>query len=992
MAQITGSTTIDWSTVSLAQVDFEADFLHFINRVDQIFDALNAFQFSVVSASSSSLVVDLFSGGRLALGGSGFDSFPVINSFNFRNPPNGSGEVIRWTGTLDGGNEVFNSATIGSSGFSETIIGNIRFPETFPDSGQITGTLTSLRFQVGAARGTINGNFGITGDLASINLTGTVTGISVVSGINTIKMTGLSMPLDVLLAGFTSDALGTANDLFSFVSNQTTGNDTIIYTNNSASGMTFFGGAGNDTFTIKGPNVDTMLGGLGDDLYVVDSAGDIVTEAAGEGADTIRVKIATAGLPYILADNVENGTLVNTIAFNLTGNAEANLLTGNGASNTLLGLANNDTLNGRAGNDTLDGGTGDDTMIGGGGNDSFVVDSASDVVTEGIDGGTDTVSSSVSFTLGANVEHLTLTGSADIDGTGNALANTLTGNSGINILTGGAGNDTYVVQNETDSIVENVNAGIDLVKSSAANFTLAANVEHLTLTGDANINGTGNELKNNLTGNSGDNTLSGLAGNDRLVGAAGNDTLDGGQGSDTMVGGLGDDSYVVNIATDVVTEALNGGSDTVTSSLNYTLGANLENLVLTGSDNLNGTGNGLANTLTGNSGNNTLSGLAGNDTLIGDEGNDTLIGAAGQDSVTGGGGDDRITMLVTAGNVDTIDAGDGTDTLVLSGAVAGDHIVVADLSSLTDQVLSIGGVADAFTQVNFENLDASGIGSSLNVTGSGGDNVIIGSNGIDVIEGGAGNDTIVGMAGADNLQGGTGEDLFLIRSTSEFAASETIDGGDDTDTLRYTGNADATLTLTGNVTNIEQVEIANAAGDSTGKAAININAAAVTNGLTIIGNDGANVLTGTSQNDTFIGNKGNDTLRGGLGDDTYQVNEGDGRDKILENDSTPGNADTLLFDDSVDPLDLVFSRQVNDLRIAVHGTTDSITIQNWYTNPTAGQVETIQAGSGEVLLNTQVDQLIQAMATFTQQSGLTWDQAIEQQPGQVQTIIAANWH
>jgi hypothetical protein len=248
------------------------------------------------------------------------------------------------------------------------------------------------------------------------------------------------------------------------------------------------------------------------------------------------------------------------------------------------------------------------------------------------------------------------------------------------------------------------------------------------------------------------------------------------------------------------------------------------------------------------------------------------------------------------------------------------------------------------------------------------------------------------MAGADNLQGGIGDDLFLIRSPSDFAVGEVIDGGDDTDTLRYTGNADATLTLTSGVTNIEQVEIANAAGDSTGKAAININAAAVTNGLTIIGNDGANVLTGTSEDDTFIGNKGNDTFRGGLGDDTYQVNVGDGRDKILENDATLGNADTLLFDDSVDPLDLVFSRQVNDLRIAVHGTTDSITIQNWYTNQTGAQVETIQAGTGEVLLNTEVDQLIQAMASFTQQTGLTWDQGIEQQTAQVQTIIAANWH
>ena len=110
---------------------------------------------------------------------------------------------------------------------------------------------------------------------------------------------------------------------------------------------------------------------------------------------------------------------------------------------------------------------------------------------------------------------------------------------------------------------------------------------------------------------------------------------------------------------------------------------------------------------------------------------------------------------------------------------------------------------------------------------------------------------------------------------------------------------------------------------------------------------------------------GNDRLRGGLGNDTYQVNRGDGQDRISENDSTLGNSDTLLYGATINPLDLVLSRQVNDLRIALHGTTERVTIQNWYANPTTAQVETIQAGNGETLLSTQVDQLIHAMARFT---------------------------
>jgi len=269
--------------------------------------------------------------------------------------------------------------------------------------------------------------------------------------------------------------------------------------------------------------------------------------------------------------------------------------------------------------------------------------------------------------------------------------------------------------------------------------------------------------------------------------------------------------------------------------------------------------------------------------------------------------------------------------------------------------------------------------------------VLTGGAGKDQLMGGDGNDTLLGGGGRDTVHGGVGDDVVQLASVAQFAAGEIIDGGVGTDTLRYTGAAAATLRLTNLVTNIEQVKIANAAGDASGIAAINVNAAAVANGLTIIGNNGANVLTGTSQADTLIGNGGNDKLRGGLGDDIYQVNRGDGRDRILENDSTAGNSDTLLYGATITPLDLVWSRQVNDLRIALHGTTDHVTIQNWYADPTTAQVETIQAGNGQVLLNTQVDQLIQEMATFSQQSGLTWDQLIDQQPQQVQAILAANW-
>jgi Ca2+-binding RTX toxin-like protein len=242
-------------------------------------------------------------------------------------------------------------------------------------------------------------------------------------------------------------------------------------------------------------------------------------------------------------------------------------------------------------------------MTGGLGDDDYRIDNVGDVSLENIGEGEDTVYATISYTLADNVENLVLTGTAAINGTGNALANHLTGNGAGSVLNGLGGDDNYYVDRVGDTIVEAANNGWDSVLSSIT-ITLAANVEELYLIGTANLNGTGNAQDNNLTGNTGNNSL------------------DGQGGADIMVGRAGNDSYTVDNMGDEVIENASEGDDTVYATISYTLTANVENLVLTGTA-ANGTGNTLNNLLTGNASNNILNGNAGTDTLIGGLGKDT---------------------------------------------------------------------------------------------------------------------------------------------------------------------------------------------------------------------------------------------------------------------------------------------------------------------------------------------------------------------------------
>jgi Ca2+-binding RTX toxin-like protein len=392
----------------------------------------------------------------------------------------------------------------------------------------------------------------------------------------------------------------------------------------------------------------------------------MVTELAGGGTDRVSSSITRT-----LGANQENLSLIGIAHINGIGNALNNVLIGN------------------SGNNVINGSSGNDNMSGGAGNDTYVVSSALDVVTENADEGIDTVQSTISYALGANLENLTLIGAIAINGTGNELDNviigngaanalfggagndTLNGSAGNDTMSGGAGNDTYVVSSTLDVVIENLDEGIDLVMSTV-NRTLGANQENLTLIGAGAVNGTGNALDNVITGNGAANTLIGGDGNDLLNGSGGgdvlrggngNDTLDGGLGADNMAGGAGDDVYFVGGVLDVVTELAHEGIDTLRSTTSRTLGANQENLELLGAAALNGTGNALDNVITGNSAANILNGGLGNDTLAGGLGNDTLIGGTGADRFV-------LNTAPGAGNVDTMtDFVSGQDVIALSATV-----------------------------------------------------------------------------------------------------------------------------------------------------------------------------------------------------------------------------------------------------------------------------------------------------------------------------------
>jgi Ca2+-binding RTX toxin-like protein len=446
--------------------------------------------------------------------------------------------------------------------------------------------------------------------------------------------------------------------------------------------------------------------------------------------------------------------------------------------------------------------------------------------------------------------------------TAGAGAQQLFGGDGDDFLVGGAGNDGL-----------DGGAGVDSLSYAAAPAAVAVS---LAIAAAQATGGAGSDTLaaiENLTGSAYGDRLTGDGSVNILVGGAGDDRLDGGGGADQLDGGLGNDTYFVDHAGDLLIEAVGGGIDTARSSISHWLGAEVENLVLTGAAAIDGTGNELDNVLTGNGAANRLSGGDGNDVLNGGAGADKLAGGLGNDLyfvdnigdvVAESGGLDEIrttladtmaaagvetlTGLSNAGQIlrgnslhNLISGGTGADAML--GGIGNDvylvgagDIVTENAGEGSDEVRTALG---SYTlAANLERLvGTSAAGQTL--TGNAQGNMLTGA---------AGNDRLDGGLGADQLAGGLGNDLYTVDAGDVVAEA----AGAGTDEVRTALSA---YTLTSNVERL------------TGTSA---------SGQALTGNALANLLTGAGGNDALNGGAGADRMVGGLGNDIYVVdNVGD---------------------------------------------------------------------------------------------------------------------
>ncbi len=606
------------------------------------------------------------------------------------------------------------------------------------------------------------------------------------------------------------------------------------------------GGAGNDTID-GGGGSDTIQGGGGDDTIAYRGTENSID--GGTGNNTLLLQAAaTVDLRNADQTTGDATTVSNFINVDATALSVGVSITGSTGTNTIKGGSGDDTLDGAGGADVISGGAGNDSVIyhgtetsidGGAGVDTLVM-AASGGTTQvnfAVAAGSDqTVGDSVNVTRFENLDasalssNLTVTGSTAansiITGSGN---DAIDGGGGADVINAGAGDDSIAYHGTEASIdggsgtntirlLDATDINLGHADQSIGDSVQVANFQNV----DASALGTGQGVS--IIGSSGANLL---------IGGAGADVINGGGGADVVNAGAGDDSvsywgteFSLDGGTGTNTLVLRASATVDLSSADQTIGdatsvANFQNVD--------------ASALTTGA---TITGSAAANTIIGGAGNDTIDGGGGADTISAGAGNDTVFVH---GSELNIDGGDGNDTLVLPASSTVTAVNFAVAAGL-DQT-----AGDTANVTNFENVDATAMTTALTVTGS-----LLAN----TIQTGSGNDIIHGGGGGDVIDAGAGNDAVDYTGTEV-----SIDGGTGSNTLVMRASADVDLSASDQTTN-DTTQVSNF---------INVNASAVSTGVSILGSAAANVIIGGSGADTLDGGGGADTINAGGGNDTVTI-------------------------------------------------------------------------------------------------------------------------
>nr|WP_260416210.1 calcium-binding protein [Pseudomonas cichorii] len=791
---------------------------------------------------------------------------------------------------------------------------------------------------------------------------------------------------------------------------------------------------------------DVLIGGLGDDTYVVDDGSDRVVESQGQGTDTVNASVS-----FTLASNLENLNLTGSASINATGNSVDNILRGN------------------IGDNRLDGAQGADLMIGGLGNDTYFVDNAGDVVIEDADAGNDKVISTVDYTLAANVEVLSLSGSA-LNATGNAQANELFGNehdnrlyggAGDDFLQGGKGNDRYVfgVGHGQDMINEDLDAsgGVDAIVFEAGINASDVAVDHSAQGMVLRLND-GQQIISGWTAARGHSIeriefANGTVWNTATLATQANRAPTIAQAiADQNV--AEDSGFVLTLAPNAFVDADSGDALKLNATLAdgkplpAWLSFDAATRTFRGTPDNSAVGNlSIRVTATDKAG---LSVSDSFDVRISNTNDAPVLAKAIVDQAATAG--TLLSFALPAATFTDVDAGDtlsitaqsadgqalpawltfdaatrtfsgtpgsqGTVSVKVSavdraGAVVSDvfDIVVGEQTGLINGTQS-GDYLNGDALANTIN----GLGGDDTLYGRAGNDVLNGGDGVDWLYGGDGNDTLDGGAGNDRLSGDAGNDTYLFyRGMGQDTVSDFDRTVGNVDTIKVAAGiapedvilsrdlSALTLSIKGTTDKlsissfsdanyqVERVEFANGTvwdidtlkAMSRGVASdaadtlYGDSGADVLDGLNgddkLYGDGGNDQLNGGAGRDSLYGGNGNDTLNGGAdndyldggdgndildggagndslsgsrGDDTYLFYRGMGQDTINEFDSTTGNVDTIKVAAGITPGDVIVKRDRTDIVLSIKGTNDWMKIYD-YTSSNY-QVERVEFADGTV--------------------------------------------